>query len=131
MVKQNWSPEVVRLGDGIVALTLARAAELHRYLEQVHGIRAVSTLAPKEPVVEQTTPQTVEPTEFVVMLEGFDPTRKIAVIKEVRELTGLGLKDAKDLVEAAPRAVKEGLPKAEAERCVARLRAAGAVADLR
>jgi large subunit ribosomal protein L7/L12 len=130
MVKQNWSPEVVRLGDGIVALTLARAAELHRYLEQVHGIRAVSTLAPKEPVVEPPTPP-VEPTEFVVMLEGFDPTRKIAVIKEVRELTGLGLKDAKDLVEAAPRAVKEGLPKAEAERCVARLRAAGAVADLR
>ncbi len=127
MREQTWSPEVRDIGDRIVALTVARAAELQRYLEEVHGVRAAAALAAERrlPEVERVTPPPV-PTAFRLVLDRLDPVRKINVIKEVRELTGVGLKEAKDLVEGAPKVVKEGLSAADAARLKARLEAAGA-----
>jgi large subunit ribosomal protein L7/L12 len=129
MSKFTWHPEVSDLGDRIAALPIARAAELHRYLETVYRIKVAAGVAPspdhrlREEDREPTPPV---PTEFRVVLESFDPTRKISVIKVVRELSGMGLKEAKDLVEAFPRVVKEGVSEAEAEDTRARLESAGA-----
>jgi large subunit ribosomal protein L7/L12 len=125
---RSWSPEVKDLGDRIVALTIVRAAELSDYLESVHHVRVAATAG----VVTLRDDDTVSweppppPTEFDLVLEGYETTSKIAVIKVVRELTALGLKEAKELVEGAPRTVKEGLPQAEGEKLKARLEAAGA-----
>ncbi len=129
-----WGPEIKDLGDKIVALTVAKAVELGNYLEEVHGIKpaasavAVSTggggaAAPAEKPAEQT--------EFTVVLEGFDAAKKINVIKVVREITGLGLKEAKDLVEGAPKPVKENVSKDEAAKIKQKLEEGGAKAALK
>jgi large subunit ribosomal protein L7/L12 len=132
MSTRNWTPEVAAVGDRIAALTLAGAAKLSSYLEAVHGIRPTAALAVPDGrpdvVVE---PVRAEPTEFDVMLDGFDPARRVAVIKVVRETTSLGLKEARDLVEGSPAVVKELLPRDEAERLKARLEEAGARVSLR
>ena len=114
------------LGDKIVGLTLLQAKQVVDYLEQIHGIKpagggAVMMMgggggAPVEAAVEQT--------EFTVVLTGFGEN-KIAVIKVVRAVTGLGLKEAKDLVEGAPKPVKEGVSKEDAEKLKAEIVAAG------
>lgn len=123
MSRLVWSPVVTDIGDRIAGLTLTHAAELQRYLEVAHGIRAAASLVtPQEPPVPPTPPAA---TVFRVQLEAFDPTKKISLIKEVRELTGFGLKEAKDLVEAAPRAVKENVAREEAESVKLRLERAG------
>src|SRR5262245_40147482 len=110
----TFSPEIKELGDKIVALTVAKAVELGTYLEQVHGIKPAAGGV----VVQQgggggggaVAEKPVEKTEFTVVLEGLaDPTKKISVIKVVREITNLGLKEAKDLVEGAPKPVKENI----------------------
>jgi len=72
-----------------------------------------------------------EPTEFKVILEGFDPAKKINVIKVVREITGLGLKEAKDAVEGAPKAVKEGISKEDAAKILKQLEEGGAKASIK
>jgi large subunit ribosomal protein L7/L12 len=115
------------LGDKIVALTLKQAKELSDYLEEVHGIKAaaggaVMMAAPTggpAPVAEAKT-------EFDVMLDGFDAAKKIGVIKVIRALTNLGLKEAKDLVEGAPSKVKEGVSKEDADKAKKELEEAGA-----
>jgi large subunit ribosomal protein L7/L12 len=133
MMNRNWPLDVIEIGERIAALTVARAVELSRYLEQVHGITATPS-APADPevkpdrVVEEAR---VEPTEFDVLLNGFDVARRVAVIRAVRETTGLGLKEARDLVEAAPTVLKECLPRAEAEKLRAQMEAAGAKVVLR
>ena len=111
---KQWSPEISQLGDQIVKLTLMQAKELGDYLKEVHGIEpaaggAVMMAGPAAAAGEAA----VEKTSFDVILKAAGE-KKIQVIKEVRALTGLGLKEAKDLVEAAPKAVKEGLGKDEA-----------------
>ena len=122
-----WTPEVREIGDRIVMLTVAQAAELHRYLERVHGVRVAAAVAEQRYRVVGPEPEPAPvPTAFRVVLEAFEPARKISVIKVVRELTGLGLKEAKDLVEAAPRPVKDFLDVAAAASCKAQLEAAGA-----
>src|SRR5262245_31718271 len=108
MAERTWSPDVVGIGDRIAALSAAAAAELGRYLELVHGIRADSLpkrLPDPNPdlVIKPVVP---EPTEFDVALDGFDPARKINVIKAVREQTSLGLKEALNLVTAVPAVVQ-------------------------
>jgi len=129
---RSWSSEVKQLGDKIVALTLMQAKELGDYLKEEYGIEpaaggAVMVAGPAagaaagEEVEEKTT--------FDVILKEFGE-KKIQVIKEVRALTGLGLKEAKDLVEGAPKPVKEGLSKEEAEKAKQQLEAAGAVVEL-
>ena len=122
----EFSAEIKELGDKIVALTLMQAKELADYLKDVYGIEpaaggAVMMAAPAaaEAVVEEKT------TFNVVLKEIGD--KKIQVIKEVRALTSLGLKEAKDLVDAAPKAVKENVSKEDAEAAKAQLESAGAV----
>lgn len=134
MTQQNWSPDICEIGDRIAALTVTEAAELGKYLETVHAIQAHRP--PALVLVEDldvTGPDQgrIEPTEFDVVLDGFDTARKVAVIRLVREAGGFGLKEAKDLVEAFPRVVKERLPRAEADKLKAVLEAAGAKVSFR
>jgi large subunit ribosomal protein L7/L12 len=133
MSQRVWSPDVAATGDRIATLTLAEAVALRSYLEQAHGIRPASAASAVRPVrpdmfIEEPS---AEPTEFDVLLDGFDAAQRVATIKVVREATGLGLKEARDLVEGAPKAVKQRLPKVEADTLKARLEAAGAKVSLR
>src|SRR3984893_15251657 len=112
-----WAPDIKDIGDKIAALTVAKAVELGDYLEQEYKIKpsaAGVAIAAAGPAAEKEAP--VVKTEFTVQLDGFDPAKKINVIKVVRELTGLGLKEAKDLVEGSPKPVKENISKDEAEK---------------
>jgi large subunit ribosomal protein L7/L12 len=130
-----WSADIKDLGDKIVTLTVAKAVELGDYMEEVHKIKpAASAVAvaagPATPgAAAQEKP--VEQTEFTVSLDGFDPAKKINVIKVVREITGLGLKEAKDLVEGAPKAVKENIAKEDAEKIKKQLEDGGAKVSLK
>jgi large subunit ribosomal protein L7/L12 len=123
----EYSADTKSLGDKIVGLTLKQAKELSDYLKDVHGIEPAAgggggmmmmAAGPAAPVAE-------EQTEFNVMLESFGDN-KISVIKVVRTATGLGLKEAKDLVEGVPSKVKEGVSKEEAEKLKKELEEAGA-----
>jgi large subunit ribosomal protein L7/L12 len=127
---KEFSAETKELGDKIVALTLLQAKELADYLKDEHGIEpaaggAVMMAGPAAGGEEAE----VEKTSFNVILKEIGD-KKIQVIKEVRALTGLGLKEAKAVVDAAPKAVKEGVSKEEAEEARVALEAAGAVAAI-
>jgi len=131
-----WSPEIKELGDKIVALTVAKAVELGDYMEEVHKIKpAASAVAvaagPAGGAGAATAEKPAEKTEFTVSLDGFDAAKKINVIKVVREITGLGLKEAKDLVEGAPKPVKENVSKEEAEKVKKQLEDGGAKVSLK
>jgi large subunit ribosomal protein L7/L12 len=133
---REFSSDTKQLGDKIVGLTLKAAKELSDYLDEVHGIKpaaggAVMMAAPAggaggggggEPAAEKT--------EFDVVLESFGDN-KIGVIKVVRAATGLGLKEAKDLVEGCPAKVKEGISKADAEKLVKELEEAKAKVSIK
>jgi len=127
---QVWAPEIRELGDRIVALTVAQCVQLSDYLEKVHGIKAAAAAAVM-PVAGIAAPgatpaeKKAEKTEFNVILKSFG-AQKVQVIKEVREITGLGLKEAKDLVEGAPKPIKQGVSKEEAEKIKERLEKVGA-----
>ena len=133
----TYSPEIKELGDKIVALTVGKAVELGDYLEKVHNIKPAAggvVVAPSGggagggPAPEKPA----EKTEFTVSLDGLaDPAKKINVIKVVREITGLGLKEAKDLVEGAPKPVKENVGKDEAEAIKKKLEDGGAKVSLK
>ena len=125
---KEFSADIKELGDKIVALTLMQAKELADYLKEEHGIEpaaggAVMMAGPAAGAGEEAAE---EKTSFNVVLKEVGD-KKIQVIKEVRALTGLGLKEAKDLVDGAPKAVKENVPKDEADEARAALEAAGAV----
>jgi large subunit ribosomal protein L7/L12 len=133
---RNWSQEVKDIGDKIASLTLTKAVELRDYLKDVHKIEPAATAVAAMPMQGGGGPaeggKKEEPTEFSVILDGLaDPAKKINVIKVVREITGLGLKEAKDLVEGAPKPVKENLPKAEAEAVKKKLEDGGGKASLK
>jgi len=130
---QSWSPDITDLGDKIVALTVGKAVELGDYLEKKHGIKPAAAGVAVAAGPAQTAPQEkpAEKTEFTVSLDGFDAAKKINVIKVVREITGLGLKEAKDLVEGAPKAVKENISKDEAEAIKKKLEDGGAKVSLK
>jgi len=133
---REFSADTKELGDKIVGLTLKAAKELSDYLDEVHGIKpaaggAVMMAAPAggaggaggaEPAAEKT--------EFDVVLESFGDN-KIGVIKVVRAATGLGLKEAKDLVEGCPAKVKEGSSKADADKLVKELEEAKAKVSIK
>ena len=129
---KKWSSETKKLGDKIVALTLMQAKELGDYLEDEYGIEPAGG-APAVMVAgagqAAEAEQAEEKTSFNVVLKNFGD-KKIQVIKEVRALTGLGLKEAKDLVEGAPKPVKENLSKEDAENAKEKLEAVGAVVEL-
>ena len=127
---KEWAAEIKELGDKIVASTLMQAKQLGDYLKEEHGIEpaaggAVMVAGPAAGGAEEVE----EKTTFDVILKVFGD-KKIQVIKEVRALTGLGLKEAKDLVDNAPKPVKEGLTKEEAEAAKLQLEAVGATVEL-
>jgi large subunit ribosomal protein L7/L12 len=119
----------------IEKMTVLELADLVKALEERFGVSAAVAMAPAAPAAAATGPAAApaapaeEKTEFTVTLKDFG-ANKINVIKAVRELTGLGLKEAKDLVEAAPKPVKEGVSKEEAEAAAAKLREAGATVEI-
>jgi large subunit ribosomal protein L7/L12 len=124
-----FAADVVELGDKIANLSIVKAVELKNYLKEKYQIEpaaggavmmaaAAPTAAPAEAPAEKTA--------FDVILDDFDAAKKISVIKVVREITGLGLKEAKDLVEAKGKAVKEGVSKEDAAKFKAQLEKEGA-----
>jgi large subunit ribosomal protein L7/L12 len=128
----EYSADTKTLGDKIVELTLKQAKELSDYLENVHGIKAAAggAVMMAGPAAAAAAPAAAEKTEFDVILEGFGD-KKIGVIKVVRAATGLGLKEAKDLVEGVPSKVKEGLSKEDAEKLKKELVDAGATVAIK
>jgi large subunit ribosomal protein L7/L12 len=128
------SPEIAELGDKIATLTIIKAVELKEYLKTKYKIEPAAGGGGVAVAVgpAQATEKPAEKTEFTVSLDGLaDPTKKINVIKVVREITGLGLKEAKDLVEGAPKAVKENIAKDEAEAIKKKLEDGGAKVSLK
>jgi len=129
---KHWSSKIKELGDKIVSLTLMQAKELGDYLKEEHGIEPAGgapVMVAGAPGGEQQAEAEEEKTSFDVVLKEFGE-KKIQVIKEVRALTGLGLKEAKELVDNAPKPVKEGLSKDEAQKAKEKLEAVGAVVEM-
>jgi len=118
-----------KLVEELSTLSVLEAAELSKLLEEKWGVSAAAPVAAAA-VAGDAGAAAEEKTEFDVMLTSFGE-KKINVIKEVRAITGLGLKEAKDLVESAPAAVKEGVSKDEAEEIKTKLEAAGASAEVK
>jgi large subunit ribosomal protein L7/L12 len=127
--------DIQQLGDQIAALTITKAVQLKNYLKDRYGIEAAAggvVMAAGPAAGPAAAPPKEEKTEFTVSLDGLaDPTKKINVIKVVREITNLGLKEAKDLVEQAPKPVKENIPKDEAEAIKKKLEDGGAKVSLK
>jgi len=130
VAEQTFSADARDLGDRIVGLTLKQAKELSDYLKKVHGIEPAAggavMMAPAAGAGGAAAAEKVEQTEFTVVVDGYGEGKKIGVIKVVRAATGLGLKEAKDLVEAIPAKVKEGISKEDAEKLKKELEEAGA-----
>jgi large subunit ribosomal protein L7/L12 len=122
--------DIEKLVEELSKLTVLEAADLAKALEEKWGVSAAAAVAVAAPAGGAAAPAAEEQTEFDVILTG-DGGNKIAVIKEVRAITNLGLTEAKALVEAAPKAVKEGVSKAEAEEIKAKITAAGGTVDLK
>ena len=118
-----------KLVEELSTLTVLEAAQLSKLLEEKWGVSAAAPVAAAAAPGAAAAPVDVKD-EFTVMLTAAGD-KKINVIKAVREITGLGLKEAKDLVEAAPKAVKESVPKADAEKLKAKLEAEGAKVELK
>jgi large subunit ribosomal protein L7/L12 len=121
--------DLSKLVNDLSSLTVLEAAELAKLLEEKWGVSAAAAVAVAAPGAAAAAP-VEEKTEFTVVLAAAGE-KKIEVIKEVRALTGLGLKEAKDLVEGAPKNVKEGVSKDEAEKVKAQLEKAGAKVELK
>jgi len=122
--------DLAKIVDDLSKLTVLEAAELAKLLEEKWGVSAAAAVAVAAAPAGAAAAAVEEQTEFTVILKsGGD--KKINVIKEVRAITGLGLKEAKDLVEGAPKTVKEGVAKAEAESIKAKLEEAGAKVELK
>jgi len=128
----EFSEESKELGDKIAGLTLLQARELADYLDEVHGIKAAAGGAVMVASGDGGggAEAAAEQTEFDVILTGFGDS-KIPVIKIVRAATGLGLKEAKDLVEGAPKPLKEGVSKEDAESLVKEIKEAGGTAEVK
>ena len=119
-----------KLVEELSALTVLEAAQLSQLLEEKWGVSAAAPVAAAAaPGAAAAAPAEVKDEFNVILAAAGD--KKINVIKAVREITGLGLKEAKDLVESAPKAVKEGVPKADAEKLKAKLEAEGAKVELK
>jgi len=119
-----------KIVEELSALTVLEAAELSKMLEEKWGVSAAAAVAVAAGPAAAAAPVAEEKTEFDVILTG-DGGKKINVIKEVRAITGLGLTEAKTLVESAPKAVKEGVNKEEAEKVKKQLEEAGATVELK
>lgn len=122
--------EINEIVSAIESLTLIQASELVKALEEKFGVSAAAPIAAAGAAAPAAAVE--EKTEFDVVLTGFDAAKKVAVIKAVREVVpGLGLKDAKDIVEGAPKTLKEGASKEEAEEMKKKLAEAGATVEVK
>ena len=124
----TMSEKVTAMIEEIKGLTVLELSELVHALEEEFGVSAAAMAAP---AAGAAAPAAEEKTEFDVVLAGFDAAAKIKVIKVVREITGQGLAEAKATVEAAPKAIKEGVSKEEAEELKGKLEAVGAKVELK
>ena len=122
--------DVKEIAEQLVNLTVKEANELAQVLEEEYGIKPAATAVAAAPAAEAAGVAEDEQTEFTVVLKS-PGGNKIAVIKEVRGLTGLGLKEAKELVDSSPSNIKEGIDKAEAESIKEKLAEAGAEVELK
>jgi large subunit ribosomal protein L7/L12 len=122
--------DIAKLVEELSKLTVLEAADLSKALEEAWGVSAAAAVAVAAPAAGGAAAAVEEQTEFDVILTG-DGGNKIAVIKEVRAITALGLTEAKALVESAPKAIKEGVNKAEAEDIKAKILAAGGTVELK
>ena len=131
---REWSLEIKDIGDKIMGLTLMKAQELGDYLKDVYGVEAaaapVMAAGPAVAAGGAAPAAEAEKEDFTVVLTGAGD-KKIQVIKVVRELTGLGLKEAKDLVDGAPKTVKEDVPKAQAAEMKKKIEEAGGTVELK
>ncbi len=127
------SVDLTTLAKSIADLTLAQAVELTKILKETHGIEPAAggaVMVPGGPATQGGTEKAADKTEFTVSLDDAG-AQKIQVIKVIREITGLGLKEAKDLVDGAPKAVKENVAKDQADDFKKKLEAAGAKVSLK
>lgn len=115
--------------ESIASMSVMEVADLIKMMEKKFGVVAAAAAVAAGPVAEAAAVE--EPTEFNVILKACDPTKKIAAIKEVRAITGLGLKEAKDLVEAGDKVVKESVSKADAASLKEKLEAAGCTVEVK
>ncbi len=122
--------DLAKIADELSGLTVMEAAELSTMLEEKWGVSAAAPVAVAAAPAAADAADVEEQTEFSVVLASYGE-KKINVIKEVRAITALGLKEAKDLVESAPSAVKEGIEKAEADKIKEQLEAAGATVEIK
>ena len=122
--------DIQNIVDQLSALTVLEAAELAKALEEKWGVSAAAAVAVAGPAAGAAAPAAEEKTEFDVILTG-DGGKKINVIKEVRAITGLGLGEAKSLVESAPKPIKEGVNKDEAEKIKKQIEEAGGTVELK
>ena len=122
--------DIAKLVEELSKLTVLEAADLAKALEEAWGVSAAAAVAVAAPAAGGDAPAAEEQTEFDVILTG-DGGKKIQVIKEVRAITGLGLTEAKALVESTPKAVKEGVNKAEAEEIKKKIEEAGGTVELK
>jgi large subunit ribosomal protein L7/L12 len=132
----TFADDIVALGDKIAGLTIVKAVELKDYLKEKYKIEpaaggVVMAAGGGGGGGGGAAEKPAEKTEFTAVLAGFDAAKKINVIKVVREITGLGLKEAKDLVEGAPKPVKENVSKDEAESIKKKLEEGGAKVELK
>jgi large subunit ribosomal protein L7/L12 len=125
------SANLAKIVEDLSALSVLEAAELSKMLEEKWGVSAAAPVAAAAPAAAGAAPAGEAQTEFNVILASAPADKKIGIIKVVREITGLGLKEAKDLVEAAPKPVKEGVGKDEAEKLKKALVEAGATVDVK
>ena len=116
--------------DAIAGMTVLEASELVKAMEEKFGVSAAAPVAMAAGPAAAAAPAVEEKTEFTVVLKSFDDTKKIPVIKEVRVITGLGLKEAKDLVEAGNKTLKENVSKEEAAKIKTQIEAAGGVVEV-
>ena len=126
----EFDDKTKELGDRIVGLTLLEAKKVVDYLKDVHGIEPAGGGAVMMAAPAAAAEAKVEQTEFTVVLTGFGEN-KISVIKVVRAVTGLGLKEAKDLVEGVPKPLKEAVSREDAEKLKAEIVAAGGTCDIK
>ena len=117
--------------DSIASMTVLEVSELVKAMEEKFGVTAAAPMAMAAGPAAAAAPAAEEQTEFTVILKSYDEAKKIPVIKEVRAITGLGLKEAKDLVDGAPKPVKEKVAKAEAADMKKKLEDVGATVELK
>jgi large subunit ribosomal protein L7/L12 len=129
----TFADNIKTLGESIVKLTVLEAKALGDYLETVHGIKAAAAAVAAGPAVAPTGPAepVAEQTEFNVILKAYDQAKKIGIIKVVRAATGLGLKEAKDAVEGAPKEIKTAISKDDANKLKKELEEAGATVEIK